>query len=238
MIHPVVYASRAVNKHERNYGISELETLGLIWSVRYFRSYLLLAYRVSAQESTTESPFFLLFGLDTRIPTDTVLTHKHSPYAVDIVDYREDILSSLSAAWKLAADNIKKAQAYQKYHYDRARKSFSIHIGDCVMVYMPFDVQWKDWKLSRPFHGPYRVLTVTPTNAEVKLVSDPRLPSLFVNLDRIRPCYPELESDEWIGPDGNKKKRTRKNHTKPQSPVSEKIISHDGPVTRSMTKQS
>ena len=30
-----------MNKHERNYGISELETLGLVWSVRYFRSYLL-----------------------------------------------------------------------------------------------------------------------------------------------------------------------------------------------------
>ena len=41
MVHPIAYASRAVDKHERNYGISELETLGLVWSVRYFRSYLL-----------------------------------------------------------------------------------------------------------------------------------------------------------------------------------------------------
>ena len=30
-IHPVAYASRSVDKHERNYGISELETLGLVW---------------------------------------------------------------------------------------------------------------------------------------------------------------------------------------------------------------
>ena len=29
-IHPVVYASRLVDKHEKNYGISELETLGLV----------------------------------------------------------------------------------------------------------------------------------------------------------------------------------------------------------------
>lgn len=40
-IHPVAYASRSVDKHERNYGISELETLGLVWAVRYFRPYLL-----------------------------------------------------------------------------------------------------------------------------------------------------------------------------------------------------
>ena len=40
-VHPVVYASRALDKHERNYGISELETLGLVWAVRYFRPYIL-----------------------------------------------------------------------------------------------------------------------------------------------------------------------------------------------------
>ena len=39
--HPVAYASRSLDKHERNYGISELETLGLVWAVRYFRQYLL-----------------------------------------------------------------------------------------------------------------------------------------------------------------------------------------------------
>ena len=39
--HPVAYASRSLDKHERNYGISELETLRLVWAVRYFRQYLL-----------------------------------------------------------------------------------------------------------------------------------------------------------------------------------------------------
>jgi hypothetical protein len=29
-IHPIAYSSRSVDKHERNYGISELETLGLV----------------------------------------------------------------------------------------------------------------------------------------------------------------------------------------------------------------
>ena len=32
-VHPMAYASRSVNKHEKNYGISELETLGLVWAV-------------------------------------------------------------------------------------------------------------------------------------------------------------------------------------------------------------
>ena len=41
VIHPIAYTSRSLDKHERNYGISELETLGLVWAVRYFRPYLL-----------------------------------------------------------------------------------------------------------------------------------------------------------------------------------------------------
>ena len=41
MIHPIAYASCSLDKHERNYGISELETLGLVWAVWYFRPYLL-----------------------------------------------------------------------------------------------------------------------------------------------------------------------------------------------------
>ena len=40
-VHPVAYASRSVDKHKRNYGISELETLGLVWAVRYFCPYIL-----------------------------------------------------------------------------------------------------------------------------------------------------------------------------------------------------
>ena len=35
------YASRALHKHELNYPITELETLGFVWDVKYFRAYLL-----------------------------------------------------------------------------------------------------------------------------------------------------------------------------------------------------
>lgn len=37
----ISYASRSLDTHEKNYGIPELETLGLVWAVRYFRPYLL-----------------------------------------------------------------------------------------------------------------------------------------------------------------------------------------------------
>ena len=40
-VHPIAFASRSLTVHERNYGISELETLGLVWAAKIFRAYLL-----------------------------------------------------------------------------------------------------------------------------------------------------------------------------------------------------
>ena len=65
------------------------------------------------------------------------------------------------------------------------------------MVYMPNAVKGKSWKLARPFYGLYRVLSSTPTNVEVIPVDQPNAESIFISIDRIRPCYPELPDISW-----------------------------------------
>ena len=40
-VHPIAYASHSLQPAERNYEISELETLGLVWAVKHFRPYIL-----------------------------------------------------------------------------------------------------------------------------------------------------------------------------------------------------
>ena len=56
----ITMLSKCVKKHGRD------------WDAHL--PYLLFAYRVSVQESTKESPFFLLYGRDPRIPTETALS--------------------------------------------------------------------------------------------------------------------------------------------------------------------
>ena len=39
-LHPVAFASRAVNQAERNYSITDQETLAVVWAMSHFRTYL------------------------------------------------------------------------------------------------------------------------------------------------------------------------------------------------------
>ena len=63
------------------------ETKDRDWNERL--PYLLFAYRVSSQDPTKESPFFLLYVRDPRIPMETVLSHVCSIFVVDLDEYKE-----------------------------------------------------------------------------------------------------------------------------------------------------
>lgn len=39
-VRPIAFASRSLQPHEKNYPVTELEALGVVWSVKHFRHYL------------------------------------------------------------------------------------------------------------------------------------------------------------------------------------------------------
>ena len=111
---------------------------------------------------------------------------------VDVDDYKTELVTGLTDAWKLAGEHVKEAEKRQKRQYDKRSKEFDLKVGDWVMVYMPQEKKGKSRKVVRPYFGPYRVLRVTPSNVKVQLIDKSTEPSICVSLDRVHACYPEL----------------------------------------------
>ena len=78
-------------------------------------------YRASLPESTKESPFYLLYGRDPRLPTTLGLDSMQLQQEQDLTNldtYKEEVALKFSEAWKFSGDNIKIAQKYQKKQYN------------------------------------------------------------------------------------------------------------------------
>ena len=99
----------------------------------------LFAYRLKPHESTQKSPYFLLYGRDAKIPTETALSSPILPMKVDLEDYRTQLVNGLTEAWEIAKSNIKKSQQKQKLQYDKETHDVKFKVGDRVMVYMPYE---------------------------------------------------------------------------------------------------
>ena len=81
-----------------------------------FLPYALFSYRTTPHCSTQMSPYKLMFGWEAIIPTkELIFPPEDRSYSGS---YLEDILETFGAAWKIAQENIKKAQSRQKKNYD------------------------------------------------------------------------------------------------------------------------
>ena len=150
-----------------------------------YLSGVLWAYRNTPHDSTGEKPSFLLFGLDCRSPTEAALLPTHPLEPTDISDYQEELMLSLSAARDLAAKSIRQAQLKYKTQYDRKATQHKYRIGDWVLVRFPNEESGKQCKLSRPWHGPYRVLSSNDPDVTVVNVYFPKDNQIQVHQSRV-----------------------------------------------------
>ena len=144
--------------------------------------------------STGEKPSFLLFGVDCRTPTEAAYlpTTDVSP--------TEELMLSLSSARELAASCIRKAQAKYKRSYDRRVREVAMRVGDWVLVRFPQDESGRWRKLSRPWHGPYRIVDKSDPDVTCVKVYHPQDSPIHVHQSRVCRCPAEFPAGYyWYG---------------------------------------
>jgi len=115
--------------------------------------YVLFAYREVPQASTGFSPFELLYGCSVRGP---LAVSKESWQATESQDvtYISDIREKLEQMSKLVQENLTKAQADQKYWYDKNIRQREFQPAYQVLVLLPTFTS----RLLAQWQGPYKVV--------------------------------------------------------------------------------
>ena len=159
--------------------------------------YVLFPYRACLQESTKESPYFLLYGRDPRLPNQAMLSPAKTRRVLDLREYGAELHERMSAAWEGARDMIKQAQNRQKLVYDRRRRCADFIPGERVFLLQPSSITGELKKLARPVHGPYRIISLDTNTAHVRRVDQPQDEPILVVIDRLKRCPDELEEGCW-----------------------------------------
>ena len=165
-----------------------------------YLSGVLWAYRNTPHEATREKPSFLLFGVDCRSPTEAAYLPTTVSPAVPVCDYREELIRSLSSAREIACQSIREAQQRYKSQYDEHSQPVSYKLGDWVLVRFPQDESGRLRKLSRPWHGPYRVISIDDPDIILSKIYYPQHDPIKVHQSRVKHCPPDLSAGLfWYG---------------------------------------
>ncbi|XP_044178256.1 uncharacterized protein LOC122960249 [Acropora millepora] len=149
---------------------------------------ILFAYRVSPQASTGDSPFYLLYGREPRLPPDVSLLPLEN-VSSSVAEHRSRIVNQLEAAQAIARTNIQRAQQQMKAQYDKAAVDAPFEVGQRVWVFTPKPRKGLSKKLRHMWSGPFRICTqLSPVHYQLR-TCDNRLVATVVHANRMKPFY-------------------------------------------------
>ena len=149
---------------------------------------VMLAYRTSLHESTKNTPFFLMFGREIRLPLDTQYGLPPGESCRTNQEYVKKLRSTLDEAHVLTRNYLLKSHRRQKEYYDRNARVHQYNIGDLVWLHQPVVRVGQSPKLHKPWTGPYRVVKVVGWNTLRVQHCALRHKRMIVHQDRLKPC--------------------------------------------------
>eukprot|EP00794_Sanderia_malayensis_P014549 gene14549-16052_t len=135
---------------------------------------ILFAYRVSPNATTGESPFYLLYGREPRLPIDTALLMPDTNLSSSVAEHRERVVRNLEEAQRIISSNTELAQQLHanrlKPFYDPADRPIeppteAVPLPDLIDSNLPPDSFTVDPPASPPAAGSPD-LTVPDSNDE------------------------------------------------------------------------
>ena len=157
---------------------------------------VLFGYRVSPHPATGDTPFYLLYGREPRLPVDVTL-NPPKDLSTSILAHRAKIVTKITTAQNVAKQHIAKSQEIMREYYNRRASDPNFEIGDKVWVFTPAVPKGLTKKLKHLWHGPYRVIDqLSPVHFQLA-TCDNRKVTTKVHANRMKLFYDR--SDRPIG---------------------------------------
>lgn len=163
---------------------------------------LAFAIRTSINETTGDTPAFLMFGRDPRTPLDLIVgnpVHGPPPLIDDqgkIQDYRHQLMHNLRIAFSVVREHSEVEKLSQKMKYDKHTTPRVFKLGDLVWVAMVVPQIGDNAirrKLQPHYQGPCRIMEqLNPSTFTVTRISD-NVNLGATNIDRLKRYYQPLQ---------------------------------------------
>ena len=156
--------------------------------------YVMHAYRAAPQESTKESPFFLMFFRPCRAPLDIMLddSERQVPQPDQLQATKTEAIRKLHEAFRVVKGRLVQAREEQKKTHDKRSKPREFQVGDEVYLLDERVPEGAGRKLHRPWKPGYRVIKRTsPLNYLVEHPSR-RGKVQRVHAERLKAAIPEM----------------------------------------------
>ena len=153
-----------------------------------FISAALFAFRTSPSETTRESPFYLLYGREPRLPMDVSLLPPTDPTS-SIAEHHRRIVKQIELGQHIAHENTQRAQQKMKAQYDKIAQEPNFLEGQHVWVFTPKTFKGLLRKLLHKWHGPYQIVEqLSPVHYQLRTCSN-RLVTTTAHENRMKTFY-------------------------------------------------
>jgi transposase InsO family protein len=142
---------------------------------------LQLSYNCHIHQSTHESPFWLTYHFDPRLPYFDL--EKPRPLYSD--EYAPAVFKAFSETHKRVHKEQWQAKAIREEYYNRKTKERDFQIGERVLFYVTAVPRNANAKFFKHWQGPYTITQkFSPLNYEIKLT--PRSKPILVHVEKIK----------------------------------------------------
>ena len=172
---------------------SFVNTTTLDWEL--YLAPLMFCYNTSFHRSVQNTPFFLTYGMEPRLPSFPGPDPRRIFYGESSA---ADLFQRLSLARKLAVESNLQATEKGKEYHDRKAKPHTYSIGQKVLL-EEYYFLGKNVKLAPKWSGPHLIISLKGTHNVELLINEKK--KVIVNVDRIKPYRipedPASTSQPW-----------------------------------------